>query len=67
MPTPSMEELILRMVDNDASDLHINAFTPPMFRIDGNLTSLGYSALSAQETQDLIFGILNDKQKSALE
>jgi len=50
-----------------ASDIHITANRPPIFRIDGNLIEMqGEKPLSHQDGQEIVFEILSDKQKGTL-
>ncbi len=54
--------LVKRMIAEDASDIHINAGSSPIFRIDGKLLSLGYPVLGPQKCKELARSILSDKQ-----
>ncbi len=63
----TIEELIKKMAEKNASDLHLNTGVSPLFRIDGSLVASGYPPLSAQDTKDLIFGVLTAQQKELLE
>lgn len=58
-----IDELFKLMVQKDASDLHLVAGSPPYMRISGEMEKLDMPALTAQDAQDLIFEICNDKQK----
>lgn len=58
-----IDELFKLMVQKDASDLHLVAGSPPYMRISGEMEKLEMPVISAQEAQDLIFEICNDKQK----
>ncbi len=58
-----IDELFKIMVDKGASDLHLAAGSPPLLRLDGDIVSTGRPELSNEDVQNLIFEILNDKQK----
>lgn len=49
-----------------ASDLHINAGSAPLLRIDGQLRQLSCPPLTAQEAEALLFGVLDGAQKERL-
>jgi twitching motility protein PilT len=49
-----------------ASDLHINAGSPPLMRKDGKLTALEREPFTAQETESLLFSALDGDQTSLL-
>lgn len=51
----------------DASDLHINVGCPPVMRRYGSLLRLPTKPLSAQETESLLFEILDPQQKQRIE
>ncbi len=61
-----IDKLLEHQVDSGASDLHISAGSPPLYRMDGELTSSGFRALSAQESESLILEILDEKQQNQL-
>ncbi len=58
----SIRQLVERMVAERASDIHINAGSPPIYRIDGNLVDLGYPRLTPEKCKQLIFSVLKEKQ-----
>lgn len=62
-----MHELLKIMVDMGASDLHITPNIPPQIRLHGDLRSLDHSPLTAVETKQLIYSIVNDAQKHKFE
>ena len=47
-----------------ASDLHITAGVPPKVRVHGNLIALNYPELSADDTEDLLMEVLEDRYKA---
>ena len=64
----SIDELLERMVERNASDLHVTTGTPPVIRVRGEIERLeGFDALSAEETQQLLYRILSSEQQKLLE
>jgi twitching motility protein PilT len=59
--------LLKAVVDNNASDLHINAGSAPRIRVHGKLRPLDVSPLSKDEVKNLVYEILTDKQKARFE
>jgi len=67
MPSVSVEELTIRMlvermVAEGASDIHINAGSPPLFRIDGRLVDLNYPKLPPAKCRELAYSVLTPEQ-----
>ncbi|RKY16726.1 MAG: type IV pili twitching motility protein PilT [Planctomycetota bacterium] len=67
MARVSMEELLQELVERDGSDLHIVAGSPPRIRVDGRLINVGSEPLDADDTQRLIYGILDNEQIARFE
>jgi twitching motility protein PilT len=62
-----MEQLFSETARLQASDLHILVGYPPMLRIFGELQSIvNTPVLTAQDTETLMFGMLNAEQKDLL-
>ena len=62
-----IEELLEAAVSKGASDIHISANLPPVFRIDGKLVRTNGEALTAENVETLLFPILNNEQRRKLE
>jgi twitching motility protein PilT len=62
-----MDRLFRAMIKFDASDLHLKAGIPPTLRIGGSPRSLESKPLTAQEVKALIYAILDERQKRAVE
>ncbi len=60
-------QLLAFAVKNGASDLHISAGLPPMIRVDGDVRRINLPAMDGKETHDLIYDIMNDKQRKDYE
>ncbi|MCL4512663.1 MAG: Flp pilus assembly complex ATPase component TadA, partial [Candidatus Eremiobacteraeota bacterium] len=63
----SIDELLKKMVEKTASDLHLAVGSPPTLRIDGKLIPLDVQPLSHQELQEMVYSILNFSQREELE
>ncbi len=62
-----IEDLMEEVVERKASDLHIAAGLPPYIRISGHLMPTDRDPLTAEETQRLIFAMLNNNQRKIFE
>ncbi len=56
-------ELLAFSVKNNASDLHLSAGLPPIIRVDGDIRRINVPALEHKEVHELIYDIMNDKQR----
>jgi twitching motility protein PilT len=63
----SLGELLMKMYEDKASDLHIVVGCPPMVRRGGQLEALIDQVLTPDDTHQLLTSILNDDQIDALE
>ena len=55
-----IEELLEEAVGQGASDIHISANLPPVFRIDGKLVRTNHEALTDENVETLVFPIFNN-------
>lgn len=53
--------------DQRCSDIHLTVGAPPLLRILGELQKIKYRELSQDELQELLYEIMNDEQRTALE
>jgi twitching motility protein PilT len=60
-------EVLLQVMERQASDLHLTAGSPPMIRHHGKLHALDYPRLSPQTTREVIYSILTNDQRQKLE
>ncbi len=61
-------EILTRMSEERASDVHLTAGYPPAMRLRGKITPLEeYGPLSAQQTRDTVYSLLNDDQRKRFE
>lgn len=65
--TLSIEDLLRFTVKHKASDLHISAGMPAMIRVDGEMTRINMPAMTHQTVHQLIYDIMNDKQRADFE
>lgn len=67
-PQMSIKEMLTRMIQDGASDLHIVVGAPPMLRIHGSLEPIeNYQPLTADQTRDLIYSVMNEDQIAQFE
>jgi len=68
MPEISIKELLTKTIKEGASDLHIVVGAPPIIRLHGDLEPLpGYPRLKSEETQELIYSVMNEEQVAEFE
>jgi len=62
-----ISELLTFTVKQGASDLHLSSGEPPMMRIHGDMKKLKLPALDKREVHDMVYDIMNDKQRKVFE
>lgn len=62
-----IEDLMEEVIERGGSDLHLSAGLPPYIRISGKLTPTDHEPMSPEACQRLIFSMLNNSQRKALE
>jgi twitching motility protein PilT len=60
-------EVLLEVMERNASDLHLTAGSPPMIRHHGRLHALDYAPLTPQTTREVVYSILTNDQRQKLE
>ncbi|AWB67488.1 twitching motility protein PilT [Saccharobesus litoralis] len=60
-------ELLAFSVEHKASDLHLSAGVSPMIRVDGEVRKINIPALDHKQVNQLIYDIMNDKQRKDYE
>src|SRR3982751_5080515 len=61
-------DILLQVVAHKASDLHITAGSPPMFRVRGSLVAMdGMPRLTPTDTRETVYAILSSSQRQRLE
>jgi twitching motility protein PilT len=60
-------DLFQMMAKHNASELHIKAGEPPVFRVAGQLARMqNVPALTPQDTEDLLLPLMDDRQRAVL-
>jgi twitching motility protein PilT len=62
-----IKELLIITKEKDASDLHLNVGVPPVLRINGKLEKLNLPELTQEDTHNMIYSILDEKQETDFE
>ena len=57
-----MRDLLKLMVEKKGSDLFVTVGFPPAIKIDGKVTPVSKTALTAENTKAMAYAIMNDKQ-----
>ncbi|HEY7121769.1 MAG TPA: type IV pilus twitching motility protein PilT [Solirubrobacterales bacterium] len=66
--TYDFAEILTRMSEERASDVHLSPGFPPAIRVRGKITPLDeYGELSPQATRDTVYSLLNDDQRKRFE
>jgi twitching motility protein PilT len=60
-------DVLLEVMERNASDLHLTAGSPPMVRERGRLTALDYPMLDAATVREVVYSILTNDQRQKLE
>ena len=63
----SLEDLLRELVGHRASDIHLQAGSPPMGRVDGRLLPFGTQALTPATTLALAQSVLTSEQLEEFE
>ncbi len=63
----NIHQLLRAMVESRATDLHLTAGAPPVFRVDGELVPARAPKLEPVHVKNLCYSILSDKQKQKFE
>jgi len=62
-----ISQLLAFSVKQGASDLHLSSGLPPMIRVDGDMRRINLPAMEHKEVYDLVYDIMNDKQRKTYE
>lgn len=61
-------DLLLEVIERNASDLHLTAGAHPTVRVRGHLTPLeDYPVLTTEMTREIVYSILSNDQRQRLE
>ena len=62
-----IDQFLKSMTRENVSDLHFKIGSPPLVRISGQLYPIKFNPLTAQDTEQLAFSMLTNKQKEEFE
>jgi twitching motility protein PilT len=62
-----IQEFLKIMIEKGASDLHVAVNSPPLVRVDGDLSPLPYPPLTPTDTKNLTYSLLTEAQKHRFE
>jgi len=62
-----VSELLIFMVENKGSDLHVSSGEPPVVRIHGDMMKIEVPPMDKDEVHNMIYDILNDQQRKVFE
>jgi len=62
-----VDELLRTLVAQDGSDLHLRVNEPPIIRVYGNLKRLPYRPMTPDDTQRLMFSLMNEERRRKFE
>ena len=63
----NIQELLKKMIDMRASDLHLTNNSSPLYRVDGRLVPSSAEKLTPDEVQKLAYSIMNEVQRKSFE
>ncbi|HSS32872.1 MAG TPA: type IV pilus twitching motility protein PilT [Solirubrobacterales bacterium] len=67
-PDFDFSDVLRRMVETRASDVHLSPGFPPAMRDKGKICPMeGFPVLNGQQTREIVYGILNDDQRKRFE
>jgi twitching motility protein PilT len=66
-PGVDLNELLVRVLEMGGSDLHITVGRAPTIRLHGRLVALEAPVLTGADTKELLYAILRQEQRDALE
>jgi twitching motility protein PilT len=63
----SLQDLLQKMIEVDATDLHLTVGTPPVYRVNGDLVRIGTEKLLPNDTKKMCYSIMTEAQKKKFE
>jgi twitching motility protein PilT len=60
-------DVLIQVMEKNASDLHLTAGAPPMIRYHGQLHALDFPRLTPQLCREVVYSILTNEQRQRLE
>lgn len=66
--TKEIDELLMRMLEMKASDLHVSSHAPPMVRVDGSMLAVpGGQRMSPEQVQRMVWPIVPPRNREEFE
>lgn len=62
-----IDKLLILMAEKSASDLFITAGVPPSIKINGSVTPVSRSVMSADQVKEIVYSLMNDAQQEQFE
>ena len=62
-----MQDMLKRMVVENASDIHLVSGAPPLFRVAGELVSFEEEKLSSEDCRKLCYSVMTEEQRGLFE
>lgn len=67
-PRIVLDDLLLHVLQQGGSDLHLTAGAPPTLRLRGEMVAIeGYPALTAEQLRTTLYGVLTERQRKVFE
>lgn len=63
----ALDQLLELMMKEKATDLHLKAGRPPLFRVGGEITATELERLKPEEVKTLVYSIMNSDQRQRFE
>ncbi len=63
----TIQEMLQKMVELSASDLHVTQGAPPLYRVHGKLRPHVHDILSVDDTLRLAYSVMNEQQRKLFE
>lgn len=63
----NIRDLLHIMIEKKASDMHLKEGRPPLLRIDDKLSPLDMEILSAPDLKEMVYAIMDEKQRKKFE
>jgi twitching motility protein PilU len=64
MPPVALQDLLVQMMEQDASDLYLSANAPPKFALQGNFVDAAECELTSEDTRDYANEIMTPEQQA---
>jgi twitching motility protein PilT len=64
---PTLQDFLRLVIDKGGTDLHLTAESPPVMRVNGDLTPLPFPPLSPNDTKHLCYSVITETQKHRFE